>query len=432
VVPGGPIGAIMFWLKINSRQAVFSGGPAMQHKSMVAIAVLCTSFGTAGAASADVNAEVHPVPAAILQVVKAFDNPEGAIFSADGNFLFVSNAAEIGDRADTFGWTEGEGYVSKLEVLPSGELRMVEEKLITGLTGPLGMAVLPMATEKFPAGTIFLCAGSAPLIDARGQVVKDPARLRTKLVAFNEDGEVLGEIDTGQGSLFEEINGSPIVLSNAPGFDAEGNLYVADTAFGAEQFEPPFEGKGGIWMIPAGALDALADGQTPPEQPKFIPIPGNPDGVEVSPVDGKIHVNTVGPVGGAPDPAGGGIYALSKEDFSGNAAEGKLPPPVDRDLGALDGLDFTAAGTMLNSQIRGDIPAKLTVHCPGGVARTLALQPSGSWADLSGPADLAVRRAADGSQLVAVPELMSRDATPGDDEVTLLALPADFDAVCGR
>jgi hypothetical protein len=416
----------------HQRQHAFRGGDDMQYKFLAAAAILGTSFGAAGPASAEVQAEVHPAPAVILQVVKAFDNPEGAIFSADGNFLFVSNAAEIGDRSETFGWTEGEGYVSKLEVLPSGELRMVEEKLITGLTGPLGMAVLPVATEKFPAGTIFLCAGSAPLVDSEGQVVKEPERLRTKLVAFNEDGEVLGEIDTGQGSLFEEINGSPIVLSNAPGFDAEGNLYVADTAFGAEQFEPPFEGKGGVWLIPVGALDALADGQSPTEQPKFIPVPGNPDGVEVSPTDGKIYVNTVGPVGGAPDPAGGGIYALSKEDFDGEAAEGKLPPPHDRDLGALDGLDFTAGGTMLNSQIRGDIPNKLTVHCPGGMARTLALQPGGTWADLSGPADLAVRRAADGSQLVAVPELMSRDATPGDDELTLLALPADFDTVCGN
>lgn len=402
----------------------------MQHKVIVAIAVLCTGFGAIGAASADVRAEVHPVPAVILQVVKAFDNPEGAIFSTDGNFLFVSNAAEIGDRSEEFGWTEGEGYISKLEVLPSGELRMVEEKLITGLTGPLGMGVLPVATERFPAGTIFLCAGSAPLVDSEGQVVREPERLRTKLVAFNDDGEVLGEIDTGQGSLFEEINGSPIVLSNALGFDGEGNLYVADTAFGAEQFEPPFEGKGGLWMIPVGALDALADGQSPAEQPKFIPIPGNPDGVEVSPVDGKIYVNTVGPVGGAPDPAGGGIYALTKEDFSGEAAEGKLPPPFDRDLGALDGLDFTAGGVMLNTQIRGDIPNKLIVHCPGGTATTLVLEPGGSWADLAGPADLAVRRAADGSQLVAVPELMARDATPGDDELTLLALPAGFDAAC--
>jgi hypothetical protein len=60
-------------------------------------------------------------------------------------------------------------------------------------------------------------------------------------------------------------------------------------------------------MIPVGALDDLADGKRPMEKPMFVPIPGNPDGVEVSPIDGKIYVNTVGPVAGAPDPAGGGI-----------------------------------------------------------------------------------------------------------------------------
>jgi hypothetical protein len=32
--------------------------------------------------------------------------------------------------------------------------------------------VLPVATEKFPAGTILLCAGSAPLVDPNGQVIQ--------------------------------------------------------------------------------------------------------------------------------------------------------------------------------------------------------------------------------------------------------------------
>jgi hypothetical protein len=288
------------------------------------------------------------------------------------------------------------------------------------------MGVLPVATEKFPAGTIFLCAGSAPLVDPNGQVVKDPTRLRTKLVAFNEAGEILGEIDTGEGSLFQEINGSPIVLINALGFDPEGNLYVADTAFGGNQFDPPFEGKGGLWMIPHGSLDALADGQSPAEPPVFLAVPGNPDGVEVSPTDGKVHVNTVGPVGGAPDPANGGIYALTKDEIANN----KLPPPVDSSLGALDGLDFTAEGVMLNTQIRDDIPHKVTVNCPGEPATTLALEPGGEWADLTGPADLAVRRSADSAQLIVIPELFARDATPGDDEVTVLAVPDDFDAAC--
>jgi hypothetical protein len=392
----------------------------------LALSISATLVAATGALAADIHAGVHPSPAAVLQVIKAFDNPEGVIFSADGNALFVSNAAEIGDRAKEFGWTEREGYISKLEVLPNGELKMVNDKLVTGLTGPLGMGVLPVATEKFPAGTIFLCAGSAPLVDPNGQVVKDPARLRTKLVAFNEAGEVLGDIDTGEGSLFQEINGSPIVLINALGFDAQGNLYVADTAFGGNQFDPPFEGKGGLWMIPHGSLDALADDQSPAEPPVFLAIPGNPDGVEVSPSDGKVYVNTVGPVGGAPDPANGGIYALTKDEIANN----KLPPPVDGDLGALDGLDFTAEGVMLNTQIRDDVPHKVTVNCPGKPATTLALEPGGEWADLTGPADLAVRRSADGPQLIVVPELFARDATPGDDEVTVLAVSDGFDAAC--
>jgi hypothetical protein len=52
--------------------------------------------------------------------------------------------------------------------------------------------------------------------------------------------------------------------------------------------------------------------------------------------------------------------------------------------------------------------------------------------DLNGPADLAVRRSADGAQLVVIPELYARDATAGDDEVTVLALPAGFDAACAQ
>jgi hypothetical protein len=52
--------------------------------------------------------------------------------------------------------------------------------------------------------------------------------------------------------------------------------------------------------------------------------------------------------------------------------------------------------------------------------------------DLNGPADLAVRRGADGAQLVVIPELYARDTSAGDDEVTVLALPAAFDAACAR
>jgi len=396
----------------------------MQFSIATGVGVMLLGIGTMLGSAAQAQ-DAFPVSATVVQVLPAFDNPEGAIFSADGQTVFVSSAAEIGDRGEGFGWAEGEGYISKLSVADSGELTMVEEKLITGLTGPLGMGVLPVATGKFPAGTIFLCSGSAPMVDGEGQAITDPNQLRTKLVAFSEDGEVLGEIDTGTGSPFHDISGEPIALINALGFDAEGNLYVADTAFGAGQFEPPFEGRSGVWMIPVGALDVLADGGTPEEPPIFLPVPGNPDGVEVSPVDDMIYINTVGPVADAPDPAGGGIYALSKSSFT----DGKLPEPFDQDLGALDGLDFTAGGLMLNSQIKEGFDAAIYVNCPDGSAQALTIEGDGG--ELSGPADLAIRRSADGAQLVVVPELLARDATPGDDDVTVLSLPAGFDAACG-
>jgi hypothetical protein len=393
-------------------------------------AALAAVLGLGTVQAQTIPAGVYPVPATIIQVLKAFDNPEGTIFSADGSHVFVSNAAEIGERGKDFGFAEGEGYVSKLTVNADGTLTMDKEQLITGLTGPLGMGVLPVATGKFPAGTIFLCAGSAPLVDKDGQVIKDRARLKTKLVAFDDNGKVLGEIPTGHGSLFEKINGSPIILINALGFDKEGNLFVADTAFGADQFDPPFEGKSGLWMIPHGSIDALAGGEQPADAPKFIAVPGNPDGVEVSPKDGKVYTNTVGPVGG-PDPAEGGVYAFTRADFSGDAAAGKLPAPVDSHLGALDGLDFTAGGVMLNTQIKDDRPNQIYVNCPGKTATTLVLEPGGTSADLTGPADIAVRRSADGPQLVIVPELFARAPNHKTDEVTVVALPAAFDAACG-
>ena len=382
-------------------------------KLFVSLIGIFTGLGFVHAQNTHPN--VHPTPAVVKQVIKSFDNPEGAIFSADGQHVYISNSAEIGERAGGFSWTEGEGYISKLKVNQDGTLSMINDKLITGISSPLGMAVLPVSTGKFPAGTIFLCAGSAPIVDSNGETITDRARMRSKLIAFNEDGTILGEIDTGSGSVFEKITGNPIILINAMDFDAQGNIFVADTAFGGAQFDPKWDGAGGLWMIKHDSIDELADGKLPAVLPEFLGIPGNPDGVEVSPTDGRVYVNTVGPVAGAPDPANGGIYAIS--DMS------TLPQPYDGGLGALDGLDFTHNGTMLNTQIRGDIPAKIYVTC-NGVTSDLELVP---FTELSGPADLAIQQMEDGSYLVVVPELTARDATPGDDEVTVLALPQSFD-----
>ena len=104
--------------------------------------------------------------------------------------------------------------------------------------------------------------------------------------------------------------------------------------------------------------------------------------------------------------------------------------PDGVEVSPLDGLDFTRGGTMLNTQIRGDMPSYLPVNCPGKAATMLVIHPGGSMSDLSGPADIAIRQLPDGSHLVVIPELMARDDTPDDDEVTVVVLPPDFDSAC--
>jgi hypothetical protein len=38
----------------------------------------------------------YPVKGQVTQRLNAFDNPEGSIFSADGQFVFISNSAVLG------------------------------------------------------------------------------------------------------------------------------------------------------------------------------------------------------------------------------------------------------------------------------------------------------------------------------------------------
>ncbi|WP_457637870.1 hypothetical protein [Oceanithermus sp.] len=373
------------------------------------------AFALAAAAG---NMPTYPVKGQVVNELHLFDNPEAVIFSLDGRYLFVANTAVHGNASKPFGFTEGAGSISKLEVGPRGDARIVDLHFIDHLTSPLGMAVLPVNTRLFTRGTIFAPVGSAPLSDADGNPITDRKRLKTKIIAFNPDsGEIVGEINLSWGSFFARKTGAPVVLCNALAFDPEGNLYFTDTGFGADRFDPPIPYNGGTWKVPVSAIDDLASGRQPAEEPQLVPNPGWPDGVEVSPLTGRVWVNTVG--GKGLDPANGGIWELSSADF----AAGKEVPPVFRDLGQLDGLDFSASGIQFDTEI-GVSPNFIIVIPPGGVPMRLALEPD---VTLSGPADVAVRGLEDGSLLLAVPELTALDPTPWNDDLTIIHLPAGFE-----
>jgi hypothetical protein len=382
----------------------------------VPLAAVMLAVAAAGVAQAAESLQPYPVKGHVIQRLNAFDNPEGSIFSADGRFMFVSNSAELGMPDKGFHWTHKAGYISKLAVQSDGTLKMVNEKLITGLTGPLGMAVSPVATRKFPMGTVFLIEAWAPLAEADGTEVKDPSVLDPKIIAFDTDGKILGAIKMGASSPAAAAAGVIATLGNALSFDKEGNLYASDTGIAGGTFNPPIPTKGGgVYMFPVSSLDALADGQSAPLF--YIPVPnGGPDGMEVAP-DGAIHFNTVGGLAGLKDPAAGGMYRLTKEDFK----SGHLPAPFVQGLGALDGLDF-AGNVRLDTETKNS--NSVVVTPPYGMPMMLTYDQD---LKLAGPADIAVLKMPDGSYLLVIPELSATSPNNHDNPVTVTKLPANFD-----
>jgi hypothetical protein len=256
-----------------------------------------------------------------------------------------------------------------------------------------------------------------PLVDASGAEIKDPARLTSKMLVFNVDGRVLGEIPWNAGSTLAKISGAPATLPNGAAFDKQGNLYVTGTGFAGGTLEPKLAGHPGVVMIPHGAIDALASGGTPTAKPVFLSMPGGPDGIEVSPVDGTIHVNTVGVAAGLNDTDKGGMWRITTDDFKA----GRLPKAFSGGWGALDGLVFMPKGTRFDTQI---LPPNYITVVPKGTDKGLSLTITGLTRALAGPADIAIHPRRDGTSLLVIPELAATSPNNNDNTVLVVLLPA--------
>ena len=143
---------------------------------------------------------------------------------------------------------------------------------------------------------------------------------------------------------------------------------------------------------------------------------GGPDGLEVA-WNGVIHTNTVDKAAAMEDPAQDGMYRLTKEDFM----HGTLPEPFATGLGALDGLDFV--GTV---RIDTEIVNTNSVVVTPAFGKPMMLTYDQE-RKLAGPADVAIRKLADGSWLTVIPELSATSPNDTDNAVTVVRLPADFD-----
>src|SRR5258706_3788299 len=164
------------------------------------LAVAGTLLGGAGGCAGAGGAPAGK--AEILQTVTGLNNPESAVFSLDGKWLFVTNCASAEFGADKHvAFVAGEASVSKLSVAPDGTLSLVNPKFVQKLSGTLGVTVAPRAVGPYPAGSLFVCVGGALVAGDAGAYVADAAALGTGIAVLDpESGATLGKIQLGAGS----------------------------------------------------------------------------------------------------------------------------------------------------------------------------------------------------------------------------------------
>jgi hypothetical protein len=351
-----------------------------------------------------------PTDARVLQTLDGFHRPESCTFSQDGKTFFVSNVASgTYGPEENFLLVRGEGFISKLAVDEQGQARMIEREFVTGLDAPLGITVLPKATSKFPAGTLFVNVGFWLQGREDGTYTAAPAELGTGITAIDpETGDVLGHIPVGEGSKVAEALGFACYGLNGACFDGEGNFYAAEHGEAATT-DPARTGQAGILKIPHDAIDPLAAGQAA-RGVAFQPVPFGPNGVAWRASDNHIYFVTSS---GGEDPRGGAVFRVPQQSFPVEP----LPEPAIKGVGKLDGIAFTPAGTTLVSRMSGDLFAFEKGFASG---RKIPLG-----FELKSPSDIKLQVLPDGSSILAVPEQQPA-GEPNAQRVRLIDLPKDF------
>lgn len=347
--------------------------------------------------------------AKIVQTIAEFHRPESVAFDLDGSHLYVANCGSglFGPEKKLVGFAAGQGAISKLAVDSEGRAKILKLRLADGLSGPLGLAFLPIATERYPRGTLLVNVGLALLVNGQGEPIRDAKQLGTGILFLDpETGRQLGKIDLGVGSAVAQAIGHPVLLNNSLAFDSRGNLYVTDTAKGGDRLSPPIEPAPGLIRIPHGSIDDPSRGGI-----TFTSIPGVPNGVGYWPRHDSIAVVTMG----GQTPEGEAVYLIPAGDFPLES----LPEPHSKGVGTMDGIAFTPAGTILTSRFSGDI---LAIPEEGAPA-PLRLDPD---VPLVAPADHRSVFLPDGSTLLAVPEQARTEPDPWKQRVRLIRLPAGF------
>jgi hypothetical protein len=342
----------------------------------------------------------------LVQSLEAFHTPAGAVFSAEGDTLFVTNAAR-----GEYGMVAGRGAVSKVRLQPDGQLKMEVARFIDKLTAPLGITELPAPVAGLPEGTLVVTVGGSWVVDAAGHSL-DARTAGTGLAFFNPaTGSELGRVYLGLGSPVQALIGHPLIDPGAVAADLRGSLYVSDLAGGGTA-APRGDAAPGVIKISPDALAVLLRGEAPPRgSVQFAPVKDIPTGLAYATSEDALYWGT----GSVTGELGGGIMRLPKGDFSGVA---RLETVVKL-TNSLASIAVAPGGTVLAARNEGDV-----IFVRGrGKFRPVRFKEERSFLS---PGQIAATRLPDGSVCVVVPELSGAGLGAWRQRLQVFTLPKDF------
>ncbi|MEZ5278378.1 MAG: hypothetical protein R3F07_18495 [Opitutaceae bacterium] len=276
------------------------------------------------------------------QTLTGFDNPISCAFDLSGDLLFVVNSAR-----GEYGWVSGRGAVSKVAVAADGTLSMIDDRFVTGLGGPMGIAILPVEIGRFAAGTIFVSQGGAWVVNRSGELVRNTFDLETGVFAIDpESGRIVGKLLMGPGTRFSQSLGHGVVNPLGICFNPAGDLFVCDGGSGGPNLSPPVDGRAGIIRIPADQLDSVAAGNGA-EGLDFLGVANGPTTLFWHAASNSLMATT----GSGMGPLGGAVFRLPRGDFS----ERGSVETVGSGLTAVAGAFITPAGTAIAIVNSGEI-----------------------------------------------------------------------------
>ena len=133
----------------------------MKRKFLFQLSLAVVLLMAASVAFAELPA--YPVKGKVVCRLSVFDNPEGCIVSMAATTCSFPTLCTAKVKEGFF-WVEGRGSISKLEIGPYGDLKMLDRQFVTGLTGPLGHGNPECGYRKICCrDPLFAMTGSAPM-----------------------------------------------------------------------------------------------------------------------------------------------------------------------------------------------------------------------------------------------------------------------------